>query len=256
MALAVTPVRESPGCLAPKTNKRPGALRHPDCATIVAGLHRARVRATPAAAERLQPLTKEVRPPSAPRLEAGKGESPQMSQFSKWARREYGVLARFGAMLLAGLVFVILLPYVLVVLAPAVDDKLGLDCFNRTAAAFIIGCLLMLAGYCLALCTILEQINRGRGTPLPMMPTQGLLTTGPFRYCRNPMTLGTIVAYLGMSIASATVTGVTLVLVLAALLITYLKRVEERELDERFGEPYLAYRRQVPFMIPRLRRRK
>jgi len=28
------------------------------------------------------------------------------------------------------------------------------------------------------------------------MPTQELLTEGPFRYCRNPMTLGTILAYL------------------------------------------------------------
>lgn len=179
-----------------------------------------------------------------------------MSQFSKWARKEHGVRARLLAMLLAGLVFVILLPFVLVVLCPAVDDKLGLDSFNRGVATFIIGFLLMLAGYCLALWSILEQFTRGRGTPLPMMPTRGLLTTGPFQYCRNPMTLGTILAYFGLSIAAATVTGVALVLVLAALLITYLKRVEEHELAERFGEPYLAYSRQVPFMIPRVLWRK
>jgi len=39
-------------------------------------------------------------------------------------------------------------------------------------------------------------LTRGRGTPLPVMPTQELLTEGPFRYSRNPMTLGTILAYL------------------------------------------------------------
>ena len=90
---------------------------------------------------------------------------------------------------------------------------------------------------------------------MPMMPTQGLLTTGPFRYCRNPMTLGTILAYLGLSIAAATSVGLILVLVLAALLLVYLKRVEEKELAERFGAEYLAYRREVPFIVPRMPRR-
>jgi len=99
------------------------------------------------------------------------------------------------------------------------------------------------------------QFTRGRGTPLPVMPTQRLITTGPFRYCRNPMTLGTILAYLGLSIAAATITGILIVLALTTLLLVYLKRMEERELAERFGEEYLAYRRDVPFIIPRLPRR-
>ncbi|MCK7467007.1 MAG: hypothetical protein MZU91_01865 [Desulfosudis oleivorans] len=32
----------------------------------------------------------------------------------------------------------------------------------------------------------------------------------------------------------------------------YLKLLEEKELTERFGEAYLAYKREVPFIIPRL----
>jgi protein-S-isoprenylcysteine O-methyltransferase Ste14 len=88
-----------------------------------------------------------------------------------------------------------------------------------------------------------------------MMPTQRLITTGPFQYCRNPMTLGTILAYLGLSIAAATIVGITLVVALAALLLVYLKRIEEKELTERFSEEYLAYRRDVPFIIPRILRR-
>jgi protein-S-isoprenylcysteine O-methyltransferase Ste14 len=65
------------------------------------------------------------------------------------------------------------------------------------------------------------------------------------------MTLGTVLAYLGLSIAAATATGVTLVLILAGLLVLYLKRVEDKELAERFGEDYLAYKREVPFIIPK-----
>ena len=84
------------------------------------------------------------------------------------------------------------------------------------------------------------------------MPTQELLVDGPFRYCRNPMTLGTILAYLGIGIGAGTIAGTALVLGLSGSLLGYLKRFEEPELAERFGEAYLAYKREVPFLIPRV----
>ena len=34
------------------------------------------------------------------------------------------------------------------------------------------------------------------------------------------------------------------------------KLLEEKELSERFGEAYLAYKKEVPFIIPRLPRRR
>jgi protein-S-isoprenylcysteine O-methyltransferase Ste14 len=118
----------------------------------------------------------------------------------------------------------------------------------------VIGGTLVAVGMAFGLWSILVQVTRGRGTPLPMLPTQELLTTGPFRYCRNPMKLGTILAYLGVSIAAATVAGIAFVLALGGLLVSYLKRVEEKELAERFGEDYVTYMREVPFIIPRMPR--
>jgi len=47
-----------------------------------------------------------------------------------------------------------------------------------------------------------------------------------------------------------------LVLSLGASLLAYLKRLEEGELAERFGEAYLSYKRETPFIIPRLPRRR
>jgi protein-S-isoprenylcysteine O-methyltransferase Ste14 len=108
------------------------------------------------------------------------------------------------------------------------------------------------AGLTFGLWSNYVQFTRGRGTPLPMMPTQELLTSGPYLYCRNPMTLGTILAYLGMGIGAATVSGAAFALAIGGLLVVYLKRVEESELEERFGEDYVKYMHEVPFIIPRI----
>jgi protein-S-isoprenylcysteine O-methyltransferase Ste14 len=174
-----------------------------------------------------------------------------MSRFAKWAQREHPPGRRIAATLLAGLLFAILLPYLLLVVCPSLDRQLGLHGFRIGAANIAVGGFLVLLGLILAWWSIGEQLTRGRGTPLPVMPTQGLLTTGPFRYCRNPMTLGTVLAYLGLTVAAGTIVGVALVVVLTGLLLLYLRRIEERELAERFGFAYLEYRRQTPFILPK-----
>jgi protein-S-isoprenylcysteine O-methyltransferase Ste14 len=120
----------------------------------------------------------------------------------------------------------------------------------------IFGGLLLVIGFALGFWSVITQLDRGRGTPLPVMPTQELLTEGPFLYCRNPMTLGTILAYFGLGIGAGTITGTAFALGLGCSLVAYLKRFEEEELAERFGEAYLAYKDGVPFIIPRLPRRR
>ena len=176
-----------------------------------------------------------------------------MSRFSKWAQREHPAGKRIAATLLAGLLFAILLPYVLLVICPSLDRSLGLQGFQVGVANILIGGILVVLGLFFAWWSIAVQLTRGRGTPLPIMPTQELLTTGPFHYCRNPMSFGTILAYLGLAVAAGTVVGIALVVVLATLLILYLKRIEEGELAERFGDAYRTYRREVPFIIPKYR---
>ena len=174
-----------------------------------------------------------------------------MSRYVKWAQKEHGGGTYIVAMLLAGVVFLILLPWIIIKVGPALDQRLGLPGFAIGAANYIIGGLLVVVGLIFGLWSNYVQMTRGRGTPLPILPTQELLTKGPYRYCRNPMTFGTILAYLGLGVAAGTVSGIILVLGFGALLVLYLKRMEERELAERFGEAYLQYKREVPFIIPK-----
>jgi protein-S-isoprenylcysteine O-methyltransferase Ste14 len=179
-----------------------------------------------------------------------------MSRYSTWARREHSDAATIAVLIPAAPVFLGLLPILVAVLGPRLDRRLGLLPLRIGPVNRILGGLLTVPGFSLGFCAIGVQLTRGRGTPLPVMPTHELLTEGPFRYCRNPMTLGTILAYLGVAVAVRTVAGTAIVLSLAASLMVYLKGLEERELAERFGEAYLAYKRETPFIIPRLPRRR
>ncbi len=181
------------------------------------------------------------------------GEEPgrRTSRYATWAERERSESTRIATTLLAGPVFLGLLPVLVAGVGPRVDRRLGLPPLRIGTVNRPLGGILTVLGFALGFWSVYVQLNRGRGTPLPVMPTQELLTEGPFGYCRNPMTLGTILAYLGMAIAARTIAGTALVLSLATALLAYLKRFEEGELAERFGEAYLTYRRTTPFIIPR-----
>jgi len=177
----------------------------------------------------------------------------RVSRYARWAQVEHSEATRIATLtLLAGPIFLGLLPSLVAGVGPRVDRRLGLPAVRHGSVNRVLGGILTVLGFSLGLWSVDTQLTRGRGTPLPVMPTQELLTEGPFRYCRNPMTLGTILAYLGLAVARGTIAGTVLVLTLAASLLVYLKRLEEGELAERFGGAYLAYKRETPFIIPRL----
>jgi protein-S-isoprenylcysteine O-methyltransferase Ste14 len=179
----------------------------------------------------------------------------RVSRYARWARTERSEPTRIAAVGLVGPVFLGLLPLLVAGAGPRLDRRLGLPALPIGRAGRVLGGLLAATGFGLGFWSVDAQLSRGRGTPLPVIPTQQLLTDGPFRLCRNPMTLGAILAYLGIAIAARTAAGVALVLALAGALLAYLKGLEERELADRFGEPYLAYKRETPFIVPRLRGR-
>jgi protein-S-isoprenylcysteine O-methyltransferase Ste14 len=174
-----------------------------------------------------------------------------MNRFVRWAENEFGFFVRLLATLLAGSIFAFAIPYSLIVLAPKLDDVLAIPSFSLGLAGLVVSTLVLLLGLVFGFWSILSQLFRAQGTPLPIIPTQKLLMSGPFRYTRNPMSLGTILSYLALAIIIGSWTSVGLVVVLSVLLITYLKGIEEKELEARFGQEYRAYKRNVPFLFPR-----
>ena len=175
-----------------------------------------------------------------------------MERFKKWQQQNDSPKKRVRALLLGILIFPTLIPAIMIFLLPRLDHKLGLTSFAHGLATTLPGVLLIVLGGVLALWTIYIQVSLAAGTPFPTLPTQKLLILGPFKWCRNPMTLGTILAYGGVAVLLGSISGLIFVAVLAALLITYLKTIEEKELAFRFGEKYLAYKRSTPFILPNL----
>lgn len=173
----------------------------------------------------------------------------------KQTKHEYSPNQRLALLAAAGVIFLIILPLALVRLGGRLDRALGWPALSYPPVNAIVGGLMILSGWLLGLWTNYVQFTLGRGTPVPVMATQKLLTCPPYSYCRNPMALGAIVAYLGVSVVAGSPAAGLLWLLGAVALLTYIKAIEEKEMVARFGEDYLAYRRRVPFIIPRLRRK-
>jgi protein-S-isoprenylcysteine O-methyltransferase Ste14 len=69
------------------------------------------------------------------------------------------------------------------------------------------------------------------------------------------MALGTALFYLGVAIWLGSLSAVGLGLVYPVGILIYIKLIEEKELEERFGSEYLEYKKRTPFLIPRLGKR-
>lgn len=176
-------------------------------------------------------------------------------KFLEQAEREYSPGKRLIALLIEGILFLGILPVTLVCLSSLLDNRFDLPRFDYGAINVVSGWLLVVSGFLFACWAIYVQFTTGRGTPAPVMATQELIIEKPYSYCRNPMALGTIVLYFGVAVLLGSISTVALVLIGAALLLVYIKFVEEKEMELRFGEAYQEYIKRVPFIIPRLRQR-
>jgi protein-S-isoprenylcysteine O-methyltransferase Ste14 len=113
------------------------------------------------------------------------------------------------------------------------------------SARFVPGGILVVVGLVLGFSAV-WAIKRVGSAVAPIRPTTALVTTGVFRWTRNPM-------YLGLALCSAGVAvGLNLLwpLLLLPFVIWVVQRQaivrEERYLERAFGREYRRYRERVP----------
>jgi protein-S-isoprenylcysteine O-methyltransferase Ste14 len=123
-----------------------------------------------------------------------------MSLFKKWAEHEYSKRQRIVAVVFGGILFWIVIPFLIVIASSYIDLWLPLPRYRVGSINVWAGMFCMIIGWLFANWTVKVQFASGRGTPIPLMATQRLLVKGPYAFCRNPMTLGTALFYAGIAI--------------------------------------------------------
>ena len=108
----------------------------------------------------------------------------------------------------------------------------------------------MLCGWCVL------RFKKAKGTPVPFNPPEELIIAGPYVWMRNPMVTGVFTGLFGIGfiLHSPSVVFIWTPLYMLAHVVE-LKKVEEPELELRFGAAYAEYKRRVPMFIPRPWRR-
>lgn len=116
------------------------------------------------------------------------------------------------------------------------------DCLG--AARLIAGLALLAASGAAAVPAMFAF--RRRRTPVdPGRGTSFLVAEGPFRHTRNPMYLGLVLIMAALFCLSASLWMLLAGLTLYLLLLHGVIKPEERYLENKFGEPYLAYKSRV-----------
>jgi len=104
-----------------------------------------------------------------------------------------------------------------------------------------LGGVLLLAGLAL-MRSFLFAFRRAETTVDVRKPTTTIVTTGPYRFTRNPAYVGLTLIYSGIAIlAGALWPFLTLAIALVVMDVGVIRR-EERYLERKFGDEYLRFK--------------
>ena len=114
-----------------------------------------------------------------------------------------------------------------------------------------IGALPLAFGVVLSAWCVIEFARRGRGTPAPWDAPRRCVTSGPYRFVRNPMYLAGASVVLGEAIAFGSLPLFIYLVVLIAVWHSFVVLYEEPTLSRQFGADYAGYRARVGRWVPR-----
>jgi protein-S-isoprenylcysteine O-methyltransferase Ste14 len=87
--------------------------------------------------------------------------------------------------------------------------------------------------------------RRANTSPKPWVPSTALVTTGPYRFTRNPMYLGFTLLYLGVAFWTNAVWPLLFLPIVLVVMHYGVVMREEAYMALTFGEQYQRYREQV-----------
>jgi protein-S-isoprenylcysteine O-methyltransferase Ste14 len=149
----------------------------------------------------------------------------------------------------------ILFPSVIGIFYPGLthyDEIIGIRALPFRSEGFIFGGVLLILGIYFLLASNMTLVKLGKGTAAFKL-TKHLVEGSIYKKLRNPMSLGFYLLCIGISLmaGSTSITLGSLALIIPSHMFN-LKYFEEQELEIRYSQPYLRYKQNVPFLIPKL----
>ena len=89
----------------------------------------------------------------------------------------------------------------------------------------------------------------GHVVVIPAQHPTEVVSSGAFRYVRHPLYLGSIFVYLGLTVSTASLFCLGL-LVVAILFYNYIAGYEEKLLEVKLGQAYIAYKKKTGKWTP------
>ncbi len=106
------------------------------------------------------------------------------------------------------------------------------------------GLLLLLLGFLMNIWAS-EYFKKVQTAIKPFQKSSYLVTEGLFKYSRHPMYLGMVVALLGLFLFLGSITPIIIIPMFIYSIKKKFIQVEEKTLEEKFGEQYLTYKKKV-----------
>jgi protein-S-isoprenylcysteine O-methyltransferase Ste14 len=103
----------------------------------------------------------------------------------------------------------------------------------------------------LLIVTAVYLIRSGHVVAKHEQGSTGVVSTGAFQYVRHPLYLGSIMFYLGLTVSTASLFSLGLV-VLIFFFYDYIASYEEKLLEDRFHEDYRNYKIKTGKWVPRI----
>ena len=139
----------------------------------------------------------------------------------------------------------------LVIAAILTDAWLKLPSISCPPWTVVLAVVLLLPGIILYIWTM-TNFGRAGGTPVPVNPPHELVVSGPYAHTRNPMLTSLYLVFFGAGILWGSLSFTLIYTPIFILVNTvYIVNVEEREMEMKFGQAYLAYKKRIPMYWPK-----
>lgn len=177
-----------------------------------------------------------------------------IDKFVKWQKKKYSQAEKtFHALSLSSIFIFVFIPGIPLLFYKDLDKNLALSQILNSPLNFYLGFPTAFLGFFLFTWTVWLLLRVGKGTQVPVVPTQKLVVIGLYKLTRNPMVLAVVTWIIGLGFLLNSFSFIIIGLITPLLYLTYIKLVEEKELEARFGKNYQEYKKQVPFLIPSIR---